>query len=326
MRDFASALVVSMVRQAMADQGVVLPQGMAFKGGSVDAGAKRALLATVLEREGPVALLRVADAVPAFAGHPVARIFAGAASADDVIARWLRIERYFHSRHRSRLLDAGRGRVVMEHFDSRGGTPTKGEDLVVAGLQLGLLRWCGTDAVQLIFMGANGEPDWLAFDRGDYRGRKIGGAATRTWQLRWGAFRPARPTSAPALDGATRTLDGRALDHPLAAKLFADIAADPAVTPPLAQRASELGMSPRTLQRRLGEIGWSLRRITAAARAEVAARLLSETETPIALVGLLAGYSDQPHFQREFVKALGPTPAVYRRLTATARHGSVSRP
>jgi AraC family transcriptional regulator len=58
--------------------------------------------------------------------------------------------------------------------------------------------------------------------------------------------------------------------------------------------------------------------IVASARVHLATRLLASTDTPLALVGLLAGYSDQPHFQRAFRTAVGPTPAEYRRL-ATRR-------
>ena len=80
------------------------------------------------------------------------------------------------------------------------------------------------------------------------------------------------------------------------------------------------GMSARSLQRRLAECGWTLRAIVAAMRLQVAANLLSQTDMPIALVGLYAGYSDQPHFQREFRKGLGPTPRIYRQLSQASEN------
>ncbi|MGO4836689.1 helix-turn-helix domain-containing protein, partial [Rhizobiaceae sp. 2RAB30] len=83
-------------------------------------------------------------------------------------------------------------------------------------------------------------------------------------------------------------------------------------------------LSLRTLQRRLAEAGWTLGEIVASSRVHVATRLLAGTDTPLALVGLLAGYSDQPHFQREFRTAVGPTPGDYRRLASQAAHPRLS--
>ncbi|HZA49998.1 MAG TPA: helix-turn-helix domain-containing protein [Myxococcaceae bacterium] len=50
------------------------------------------------------------------------------------------------------------------------------------------------------------------------------------------------------------------------------------------------------------------------------ARLHEQTATPLADVALDAGYSDQPHFVREFRELSGITPGEYRRLAPRASH------
>mgnify|MGYP003673221114 CR=1 FL=1 len=317
MRDFASTLVVSMLRRTLAEQGLEIGMPETARGHTVALADKRALVGAILSSAGPLAVLGVADAVPAFAGHPLSRMFAGAGSGRALLDRWLRLERYFHSRHRTRLLDAAEGAegngVAMEHFDSRGGQPTAGEDLVVAGLMLGLLRWAGAADVRLHFRSE--AQDWLAFDGRAYLPAATDTPPTGRWTLDWSHFTPRQRQPATPEPMPRHTASGRPLDDPLVAALFVEIAADPAAPRSLEQQARAHGLSQRTMQRRLREAGWSLRQITAAARLNVAAGLLADSDMPIAMVGLLAGYSDQPHFQREFAKGFGPTPGVYREMT-----------
>jgi AraC family transcriptional regulator len=53
-------------------------------------------------------------------------------------------------------------------------------------------------------------------------------------------------------------------------------------------------------------------------RVAVACRQLTEGDTPLADIALLAGFADQSHFTRTFKRLLGVTPAAYRRLAACA--------
>ncbi len=309
MDDFAAALVLAMIRRGLAAQGIVVPGQAPGAAQAVPLAEKRALLAAVLARAGPLAILRVADIVPAFADHPVAGIFAGCRGAPDIVARWLAVERYFHSRHRTRITLGPDGRGIdMTHVDTRGGDIKPGEDLAVAGLVLGILRWRGATGLRLDIGG------WRAFD-GDYRPLPAALGPTCRWRFDWDGFEPRGPAG-PLPEGALPAVDhaGRTLDDADVAALYAAILSAPGIPLPLAARARALRVSPRTLQRRLQAAGWTLQDIVASARVHLAARLLRESDTSLALVGLLAGYSDQPHFQRCFRKALGPTPAEFRRL------------
>lgn len=309
MDDFASALVVAMVRRSLARQSIVVPASTAVGDRIVDPAEKRALLDGVLGAHGPETILRVADIVPEFADHPVAGVFTGCWAPSDVVASWIVIERYFHSRHRTRVVDSADDSIVMEHFDTRGSPISAGENLAVAGLVLGILRWRGAYGAALSFdnKASLAEPAAPA----DHSHR---------WMISWQGFTPSPNAPSERDDGPVPAVDfaGRSITDPHVARLFAEQLGAPTRRHSAADIARAAGLSLRTFQRRLAEAGWTLGDIVASARVHLATRLLAKTDTPLALVGLLAGYSDQPHFQRAFRAAVGPTPAEYRCL-ATRR-------
>ncbi|MCV0397313.1 MAG: AraC family transcriptional regulator [Rhizobiaceae bacterium] len=307
MDDFASALVLAMVRRSLARQSIEVPAPTSVGDRTVRIAEKQALLDAVLDTHGPKTILRVADIVPEFADHPVAGVFAGCRTPSDVVASWIAIERYFHSRHRTRVVVDVADRIVMEHFDTRGSKISAGENIAVAGLILGIMRWRGANGVVLNFGDAPSPA-----------GSAATADQTHRWTIAWQRFEPppgASPAwhecSVPAVD-----FTGRAVSDPYVARLFAEQLGTLHARRSAAATARAAGLSLRTLQRRLAGAGWSLGDIAASARVHVATRLLASTETPLALVGLLAGYSDQPHFQRSFRAAVGPTPAEYRRLAS----------
>jgi AraC-like DNA-binding protein len=77
--------------------------------------------------------------------------------------------------------------------------------------------------------------------------------------------------------------------------------------------ARRLAMSPRTLQRRLGEEGITLRRIVDEIRFERARSYLSMEKLSTAEVAFLLGFAEPAAFHRAFVRWTGMTPQRYRR-------------
>ena len=71
-------------------------------------------------------------------------------------------------------------------------------------------------------------------------------------------------------------------------------------------------MSPRTLQRRLGEEGLTYQHLIAESRQTLAERLLGESEYDLVEVAFLTGFSDQSTFSRAFKRWCGQTPGDYR--------------
>lgn len=82
--------------------------------------------------------------------------------------------------------------------------------------------------------------------------------------------------------------------------------------PALSAIATELGMSARTLQRRLSETGQSFQSLVDLARQELAQQLLRETDYSLAEVAFLTGFSEQSGFTRAFKRWSGKTPRSYR--------------
>ena len=82
---------------------------------------------------------------------------------------------------------------------------------------------------------------------------------------------------------------------------------------PTAEAAADaLGMSLRTLQRRLTELGTSFVAEVQHVRLDAAARLLAETDTPVTKIALDLGFKASQHFATLFRKHTGRTPTEYR--------------
>jgi AraC-like DNA-binding protein len=90
----------------------------------------------------------------------------------------------------------------------------------------------------------------------------------------------------------------------------------------LVDTARSLGLSPRTLQRRLSGLGTSYEAEVDAWRHQRACMFLLDTEIPVASVGRALGYSYPAHFVRAFRRWEGQTPLAFR----TVKAGSSPRP
>ncbi|HDV6325021.1 TPA: AraC family transcriptional regulator [Burkholderia cenocepacia] len=86
--------------------------------------------------------------------------------------------------------------------------------------------------------------------------------------------------------------------------------------PELSGVAHDLGMSERTLQRRITDEGATFRDLLAQARQELWRRLLSDPTTSIDEVACLLGYQDTSSFYRAFRDWEGVTPNRWRELNS----------
>ena len=73
-----------------------------------------------------------------------------------------------------------------------------------------------------------------------------------------------------------------------------------------------LGVSERTLQRRLTELGRSFSDVVEDFRHEEAARLLATPGIPLVEVASRLGYAEQTSFTRAFRRWTGTTPGAWR--------------
>ncbi|GGA52665.1 AraC family transcriptional regulator [Dyella nitratireducens] len=84
--------------------------------------------------------------------------------------------------------------------------------------------------------------------------------------------------------------------------------------PELSVVANELGMSERTLQRRITDEGKTFRELLVEARQELGRQLLSDAAADIDEVACLLGYQDTSSFYRAFRDWEGVTPSRWREL------------
>ena len=82
--------------------------------------------------------------------------------------------------------------------------------------------------------------------------------------------------------------------------------------PTISDTARQLGMSGRTLQRRLSEQGYSFQTLVDESRRQLSERLLQETDYSLSEIALMTGYSEQSAFTRAFKRWAGQTPRSYR--------------
>ena len=292
--EFASAVLVAAVSRALAEEGIEVAAPTSA-GALVPLAAKRRLLAAIADRHGLLPLLRVGQRLPMSRPDPALAALAAATTPTDLFGWWSRLERFVHSRHRVVIRDAGPAHLVAEHLGPPGLPPQPAEDVVVLGVLTVLLTTLGAPDVTVTL----GRPDpFVVFARGAFAAPPPG-HDTAWWRFGWSALVPPAPVA-----GTEAGADG-------ATPARRSLAADPARRWTLADLAAELAVSTRSLQRRLAGSG-GFTALRAATRTDTAARLLLSGEHPLGVVGFACGYTDQPHFTREFKRSTAMTPAAYR--------------
>ena len=102
-------------------------------------------------------------------------------------------------------------------------------------------------------------------------------------------------TGTPPILGALRSwLDGHLAD------------------PTVAAAASALGVSERTLQRKLGDMGTTFLDEASGARVRAAQRLLRDGDTPLTAIALEVGCASLQHFSALFRRRTGESPSAWR--------------
>ena len=307
MSDFASALMIRILAAGMRLHGLV-PPTLPMAGARVTLAHKRSLVASALAQGGWACLPRLGQGMASLRGDPVHQALAGCATPHELLARWCRLERYIHSRHRSRVETGADGSLHVTHLSLRAAEPPlPAEDLVVLGVLGAAMQDIGMDDVQVTVAGC---PVYPAARSADLA-RLVAAGQTACWHLAWQA--PAQTATPhrkiPSLLSADKLLDG----PPLARQLGQLVLGDLIQVPVLAQVAHQLNMAPRSLQRQLADDGLSYSAVVAETRCRAAAWYLMHSAQGMAETGFVCGFADQAHFTRVFKQRVGVPPARYRK-------------
>lgn len=103
------------------------------------------------------------------------------------------------------------------------------------------------------------------------------------------------------------------------AAIAASLRQDRAVLP---QTAHRLGISARSLQRRLAEMGTTYAELVAEVRLDTACHLLAESDENIADIAARLGFAGASSFSRNFARLMKIQPNVYRRQQSNRTNGA----
>lgn len=319
MTEFASALLVGLVRSELARRGLepASPPGPVTTGATVGLATKRDLLTRTAAAHGLRPLMEVGRGLSRLPDDPVLAALTSAVDPHDAVARWQRLERFLHSRHRLEVEEAGERHLVLRHAGPEGAAPPEPpEDALVLGAVAELCRHSGATDLRIAVV-APGCVEHPVLQGGRFAEPPVlGPGATGRWRIAWAALEPHAHGDQVTGDGEVRS---GALGTVTAA-----------VEGDLGRRWSPgalarlMATSERTLQRRLAEVGTTVPAVVRSVRVAAAGRLLVETEHDVATVGFACGFPDQPHFTRVFKRHTAMTPAAYRRAFA-ANGGPTAR-
>jgi len=95
----------------------------------------------------------------------------------------------------------------------------------------------------------------------------------------------------------------------------------PSGIPSASEIGKHLGMSNRTLSRRLSEKGYTYRELVQNTQHEVSTELLKNTSETVSEIAFQIGFSEQSTFNRAFKRWTGQSPLAYRRNTNSTHFG-----
>lgn len=239
------------------------------------------LLELGVSRFGTDFVFRVGALVAQMDGHPLVAGLHSSKTLPQMLDRWLRFE---GERAREELLRArfsAENELEIARVRADGRPKSIVEDAVCLAIVVGFLETFGMTGVRAVFASA---PE----------GRR----AIVRWDARVETVRSGEPSWALPDESSRAT--------------FAKLVEQTSLT--VARTARLLGVSTRTLQRRLEHVGTSFNDLLRLARITRAGRLLLERDASMTEVAFEAGFADGAHLSREFRSFVGIAPAGFRRV------------
>jgi AraC-like DNA-binding protein len=307
MSDFASAAMLRVLHAGMHRLGLRSPAQQWLEQATVSLDAKQQLVSQVMAQRGAAALIQLGQGLHDLAQDSLMPMLIQPAQPLRMLAAWLRLERYLHSKHRIVQTVQADNCVLHQHISIRAGSaPHPAEDLVVLGVLITLLERSGCEGIEAQL--SNGLLVWPASPSqvSEALNLALHHTHTHSWLIRWQQVRAkAQETQAfEQPDEAGQTTTTARLEHVLANSRGESLS--------LEEAAKQLGQSQRTLQRNLSREGVRYVDVVATVRAQRASRMLSEPGLGLAEIGFSCGYTDQAHFCRDFKRRVGMSPLRYR--------------
>jgi AraC-like DNA-binding protein len=280
----------------------------------IPAEIKRDLLQTVGRECGPEALLSIGQGISCVTYDPIWRAALRSENPSVLFDKWRRFEVFSHSKNRVEIDFASESQARFKRYSTGGGTPTMPENLLICGLIIGLLEGIGCRGLWCDMAVQGDGVARIRDKRCFWLPENPTSLVTGEWTIGWKAH--SVPNDISVTDDDLPQIDLPPIpDTSLAAlvKAVTDLLMrDVARQWKTGELARAVGLSTRTLQRRLGEAELSYSRLVRLVRIFEACRLLKPGDTPLTVIGFCAGFSDSAHFSRDFRASVGLTPSEFR--------------
>ncbi len=287
----------------------VAPEVLASADG-VPVDVQRALLLAVCQRGGEPALLSLGRALREVQDQPLLFVMLNARTIDEVIDKEQRLNRFFHSDHRVRVLERGDAVLTLAHHGPRA-KPARAESLFVLGLHLALLSMVGCDGLRVRLPESDAPRAWLTLtgDEAPPAGR------ADVWRFEWTRFVPRREPLVGLDALLLRQAEPRdlAADDTVAGRLGRLVAQDLSHRWTVSEAAGLMHTSSRSMQRGLAAEATSFSRVLEAARVDAAGHMLRDPARSVTEIGYVCGFSDGAHFSRRFKAHTGYSPLAWRK-------------
>lgn len=257
---------------------------------------KRDLLTRVLARFGREGVVETGREVAAESAHPFVRVLRAQSTPSLMLTAWMQIEVLAHAHNRVRVLDLQDCSLQLLRFrlGARDERPLIEEDLLILGVLEGFLALLGLGRFTL-----SGP---VVEERG------------HVWHL--GFEQVAPPLAAQAQPTDRIWCAEGEIERSVFVVAVNLILAEKPIN--LALVARYLGLSSRSLQRRLATAGTSFSNLLRAARVTMAgANVVEEQQTPLTDVAYRFGFSDGAHMCRAFKEVVGCSPSQLARIART---------
>lgn len=264
---------------------------------------KVAILQAVLDAHGWRPVLELGLMLRTLSAHPVLRALGAGATPWHTMERWQTLERFLHSRHRTRFVerDASLTRMTLQHVAIDGGRIRAVNDLFIWGVLIAVLESAGFTGITVSLASTEGRS--VVIHGG--RGPKVLPAKTDVATFAWKSPRDVPVRESPAPGEESRSVRDRLQ------KLMSVDLLHPWTLEECAQR---LILSRRGLQRALQSEGTTFSATLQRTRVEAAHALLGEPELTLTDVAFCTGFADQAHFSRTFRKFNEVPPSALRGL------------
>jgi AraC-like DNA-binding protein len=266
--------------------------------------------------------IEVGKQVRGVALHALGYAWLASATLREAMTRMARYTRVLTEFWRGEVREEPRGvRFVLVYGDARGTAPLSRHDAALAGI-LKLCRITYGDAFTPLEATVEREPPGCArrFEEW-FRARIVWGAPYPSLLCRPEDVDRPLVTSNPGVALASDQLASDYLARLDRGDVIAQVrrkllAAFPAGAPNQATVARALGMSPRTLHRRLADAGTSFEKLLDDTRRELAAEYLRRSDHSVGEVAYLLGFAETSSFNRAFRRWTGTSPSDFRQARA----------